>query len=230
MDREEAIEILRAHAGELRARGVTRLAIFGSTARGEAGPESDIDVLVDIDEDLKFSLIDLAGLRLYLCDLLDREVELAQRKGLKPFLRDNILAEAVEIFPRFDGRPSRSKGMPMRRRSPRQRLQDVMDAIKAIEASLADRSLDDYRADEMLRAATERRIEIISEASYPLPDALKDKHADIPWRQVADIGNILRHGYEIIDQEIVWNVATRDLGPLKAAVEAMIREVEEESG
>ncbi len=224
MNRDEAAKVVRAHEAELRARGVTRLAIFGSTARGQARPDSDVDVLVDIDDKRKISLFDLAGLRLYLCDILGQEVEVARRKALKPFLRDNILAEAIEIFPCLDGQSPQPKGVPMPKRDPRQRLHDMMDAITALERSVTEKTLDDTLGDDILRAATERRIEIVSEASRHLPEALKERHPEIPWRQVANIGNILRHGYEIVDHEILWNAATRELAPLKNAVEAMLTE------
>ncbi len=98
LTRGQAISVLRARESELRARGVLSLALFGSVARGEARPDSDVDVMVVIDDGRKFSLIDLAGLRLYLCDLLGRDVEIVERDYLKPFLRDGILAEAVEVF------------------------------------------------------------------------------------------------------------------------------------
>ena len=98
LTRDEALRALRAHAGELRARGVLHLALFGSVARGEARPDSDVDVMVVIDDSRKFSLIDLAGLRLHLCDVLGRDVEITEREHLKPFLRDAILSEAVEVF------------------------------------------------------------------------------------------------------------------------------------
>ncbi|MFQ5953687.1 MAG: nucleotidyltransferase family protein [Kiloniellales bacterium] len=117
MNRDQAVKIVRAHESELRARGVTRLAIFGSTARGQARLDSDIDVLVDFDDKRKLSLLDLAGLQLYLCDILGREVEVTQRKGLKPLLRDDILAEAIEVFPCRDGQSPQPKGVPMPRES-----------------------------------------------------------------------------------------------------------------
>ncbi|MBM3491081.1 MAG: hypothetical protein FJX68_11640 [Alphaproteobacteria bacterium] len=75
MDRETIAALLRAHAAELRARGVTRLDLFGSTARGEATETSDIDVVIDVAPGRKFSLLDLAGLRAFLCELLGRETE-----------------------------------------------------------------------------------------------------------------------------------------------------------
>lgn len=98
MKRDQAIRVLRAHAGEIRARGVTRLALFGSTARGDSRADSDVDVMVDIDEHRKFSLIDLSELRLFLCDILGREVDLVEREGLKPYARDGILADAVDVI------------------------------------------------------------------------------------------------------------------------------------
>ncbi len=98
MNRERTIETLKAHERELRARGVTRLAIFGSMVTGEARPESDVDVLVDVDRSRKFSLIDHAGLMLYLSEILGRDADVAMRDNLKPFLKDGILAEAVEVF------------------------------------------------------------------------------------------------------------------------------------
>ena len=98
MKKDEAVRVLRQHAPEIRARGVTRLALFGSEVRDEAGQTSDVDVLVDIDRNAKFSLIDRSGLRLYLCDILGTDADLTMRDGIKPFLKDAILAEAVEVF------------------------------------------------------------------------------------------------------------------------------------
>jgi uncharacterized protein with HEPN domain len=78
----------------------------------------------------------------------------------------------------------------------------------------------------MLQLALERTVEIITEASRHLPDEIKGRHPSIPWSKVRDIGNVLRHGYEIVDPRVIWTIVTEDLAPLKAAVEAMIGEVE----
>ena len=69
MEREKIVAIVQEHAAEIRARGVTRLDLFGSTARGDSGEASDIDIVVDVAPGRKFSLLDLAGLRVLLCDL-----------------------------------------------------------------------------------------------------------------------------------------------------------------
>jgi predicted nucleotidyltransferase len=66
-----------AHAKDIRARGGTRLAPFGSTARGEAGPSSDVDLLIEVGPRARFPLVDLAGLERFLSGLLLRSVEFA---------------------------------------------------------------------------------------------------------------------------------------------------------
>ncbi|MBI2978074.1 MAG: nucleotidyltransferase domain-containing protein, partial [Rhodospirillales bacterium] len=69
-DRERIVRLLRDREEEIRAKGVTRLALVGSVARGDATPASDVDLLVDIAPGRKFSLIDHSGLRLYFQDLI----------------------------------------------------------------------------------------------------------------------------------------------------------------
>jgi uncharacterized protein with HEPN domain len=100
------------------------------------------------------------------------------------------------------------------------RLEHARDVIDEIEA------FGDYLREAMLR----RGIEIISEASRHIPAALKARHPDIPWREIAGIGNVLRHGYEAIDDREIWRVVSRDLPPLKVTIEAMLREVEADDG
>jgi uncharacterized protein with HEPN domain len=76
--------------------------------------------------------------------------------------------------------------------------------------------------DLFARAALERFLEIISEASRHLPHAWKADHPEIPWRRIADIGNVMRHAYSAVDLSILWAIYERDLGPLEAAIDAML--------
>ena len=100
MDRDAVIETIRQHAHELRCRGVDALYLFGSTARGEAGPESDVDLLIEVDPDAAFTLIDLAGLEHFLTDLLGRPVEFASPSRLRerPRVWRRVQADAVDVF------------------------------------------------------------------------------------------------------------------------------------
>lgn len=86
------------------------------------------------------------------------------------------------------------------------------------------RKRDDLDREPMLRQAIERNIEIISEASRRLPPAMKARHPEVPWRDIAAIGNILRHEYPAINHDIIWRVATEDMRPLAAAIDALLKE------
>ncbi len=80
----------------LRRHGITRAGIFGSVVRGEATPESDVDILVELDE--QASLLDFIGIKLELEDVLGRRVDLGQYAAIKPGLRDRIIREEVRIL------------------------------------------------------------------------------------------------------------------------------------
>ncbi len=86
------------------------------------------------------------------------------------------------------------------------RLRDIADAIAQIEVMLDGKTYDDFRSDRILRAAYERFIEIISEASRHIPAELQAKAPEVPWARVRAIGNPLRHAYHEIDGETLWNI------------------------
>lgn len=89
------IALIRAHREEIDAFGVRSLALFGSVARDEAGPESDIDVLVEFDGPTHFK--PYMRLKFLLEDVLGRRVDLVTRKGLHPELRESVETEALLV-------------------------------------------------------------------------------------------------------------------------------------
>lgn len=95
MQRDETLAILGAHRDELRSRGVKSLAIFGSVARDEARPDSDVDVLVEIERPM--GLFGFLGIQEYLEQILGCEVDLGTPESLKPAVRDRVLQEAVRV-------------------------------------------------------------------------------------------------------------------------------------
>jgi hypothetical protein len=98
MQRDEVIARIRAHERELRAMGVAHLALFGSIARGDDRPDSDVDVLIDVEPDRKFSLLNLAGVQLRLEALLGREVDIVSRGGLRPPVAERIADDVMRVF------------------------------------------------------------------------------------------------------------------------------------
>ncbi len=116
----------------------------------------------------------------------------------------------------------------MASKSPLPRLDDIRDAIKGIEDTLQDISFEAYKDVRQIRRAVEREIEIISEASRHIPDNLKAQYPNIPWRQVANIGNVLRHEYMEVAPDIIWAVVQDRLPELKQAVDSMVETAENE--
>lgn len=99
VDCNQVIATLRAHESELKGAGVVRLGVFGSVARGENSSASDVDIVVEFDETSGgVSLLDLVHLEKQLSDLLGVNVDLVQRKSLKPRIRQNVEDEAVIAF------------------------------------------------------------------------------------------------------------------------------------
>jgi uncharacterized protein with HEPN domain len=107
------------------------------------------------------------------------------------------------------------------------RLVHILTAINAIETALASKSSEDFANDLFLRLAIERAFEIISEASRRIPDEVKAQQPEIDWQRLADLGNRLRHAYHRVDPNILWQIAERDLPPLKKFVERVIGETEQ---
>jgi uncharacterized protein with HEPN domain len=95
------------------------------------------------------------------------------------------------------------------------RLTDIVEAIELIQSEMTGVTLRALETDKRKRWLLERGLEILSEASRHLPDTLKARHPDIPWRQIAGIGNVLRHNYERVAHDVLWRVVQDDLSPLE---------------
>lgn len=96
--KDEVVEQLAALEQPLRERGLSSLALFGSVARGEARPDSDIDVLVDVAPNIRLSLVDLVAVKNFLEDRLGRRIDVVTKEGLDPGVRDRVLHEAQSVF------------------------------------------------------------------------------------------------------------------------------------
>jgi uncharacterized protein with HEPN domain len=108
------------------------------------------------------------------------------------------------------------------------RVRDMIEIIDQLERATVGKTFEDFQRDWLLRKAAERGVEIISEASRHLPEELKARHPYPRWRQVAGIGNVLRHEYHRVEDQIVWSVIQDELPRLRVHLEAMSAEVEGE--
>jgi len=95
---ERIISILKEHKAELKEKyGVKEIGIFGSYVRGEYKEKSDIDILVEFEEDAKIGLLKFVNLENYLSDLIGVKVDLVEKSALKPRIGKNILREVITL-------------------------------------------------------------------------------------------------------------------------------------
>jgi predicted nucleotidyltransferase len=97
MTRADIVSSLKSRAADIQALGAPSLYLFGSAARGEVGPESDVDLFVDYDRE-RFSFVELIRLRDRLSQIVGRPADLTTREGLHPLLRAQIETEAIRVF------------------------------------------------------------------------------------------------------------------------------------
>jgi uncharacterized protein with HEPN domain len=99
-------------------------------------------------------------------------------------------------------------------KNPAQRLCDIVDNIDAIEVFTAGMDFDAFAADRKTSYAVIRALEIVSEASRRLPAELHGRHPNIDWIAVAAAGNVYRHEYEGVDQNLILHTVRHDLAAL----------------
>jgi uncharacterized protein len=97
MGRDQIIDTLRRHQAELKAMGVATLSLFGSVAREEQGPRSDVDLFFDYD-DPDFSLVELVAVKRRIADILGTDADVMTRKSLRRRLRERIERNAIRVF------------------------------------------------------------------------------------------------------------------------------------
>jgi uncharacterized protein with HEPN domain len=98
-------------------------------------------------------------------------------------------------------------------------LFDIRDNARLAQEFAAGLSRDTFKADRRTFYAVTRCLEIISEAARRLPPSLRERHPELPWREIMGVGNVYRHDYDNVAEEIVWYTLHHSLEPLLAVVE-----------
>jgi predicted nucleotidyltransferase len=95
---DEVIALLKQHESFFREKGITHLAVFGSVARGDASEHSDIDLVIEVDETKKFSLLDLIGLEFDVTDRMGKKVDVLTWGSFGPRTEARVRKDAVHVF------------------------------------------------------------------------------------------------------------------------------------
>jgi predicted nucleotidyltransferase len=98
MNRDRILAVLREHEQELKAAGLLHLRLFGSVARGEDGPQSDVDLLFEYDESETRNLLRAYGFQQELSEILGAPAHLSCAKYMRPAIRERALREAVLAY------------------------------------------------------------------------------------------------------------------------------------
>jgi uncharacterized protein len=98
MNRNEALKRLRPHEAELRAAGLAALYLFGSTARNDAGEESDVDLACDIDHTKGLDMLGFAAIYRRIEAVMDRKIDLTTRRSMRPLIRERAEPDMVKVF------------------------------------------------------------------------------------------------------------------------------------
>lgn len=213
LGRREALDLLRGHREALARRfGVRRLALFGSTARDEAGPDSDVDVLAAFD---RAGMHEYGGALEYLRALLGPRVDLIVESELRAEFRPYVEADAIYVMPELPAPSRENRPMP-------ERLWDcyVRDMIEACEWILRHAGeMDGY--DLIFKAAC-HDITVIGKAVDHIPAHVHAAHPEIPWAKLADARDHVVHRYWDIDHGVIRGIVEDDLPALLPRLRALL--------
>ncbi len=98
------------------------------------------------------------------------------------------------------------------------RIKDILHCIERIELIVNDVNYDIFESSENDQDVVLRRFQIIGEATRKLPDEIKDRHPDIPWKKMIDFRNFVVHEYHRINYRIIWDTALIELPKIKDAL------------
>lgn len=109
-------------------------------------------------------------------------------------------------------------------RDAKQRILDMLRAIGRIEAHVG---LDEvrFRADEVLQGYLVYQLMIVGEAAYKMPEDVRQRYTEVPWKSISGLRQVLVHGYFAIDLDVVWGVVAQDLPTLKVQLELIMSEL-----
>ncbi|PIP14587.1 hypothetical protein COW98_02065 [Candidatus Roizmanbacteria bacterium CG22_combo_CG10-13_8_21_14_all_35_9] len=106
------------------------------------------------------------------------------------------------------------------------RIQDILDCINIIESYIKGKSENDFYSSYQLQDSVIRRLEIIGEATKNIPEEVRKKYPDLPWKKMAGLRDVVIHDYSEVVEERVWNTITKELPVAKRLIEKIREDLE----
>jgi len=101
-------------------------------------------------------------------------------------------------------------------------IEDILDGMNKAEVLLEGVSYSQFETDFRINFAVVRALEIIGEAAKRLPEELRHRYPNIPWKGMAGMRDRIIHGYDNVDLQIVWDVVVRDIPHIKPQIELIL--------
>ncbi|UCG70087.1 MAG: DUF86 domain-containing protein [Thermoplasmata archaeon] len=114
----------------------------------------------------------------------------------------------------------------MNKRNNRLYVKDILESIKRIENYISDQSYDEFIKNDMIRDAVLRNLEVIGEAAKNIPDAIREKYPDVPWKRIIGLRNIVIHEYFGVDFENIWKIIKENIPEIKPFIEKIHEKME----
>lgn len=111
----------------------------------------------------------------------------------------------------------------MKRNSYKLFVEDMLESINKIERYTRGLTYDKFEKNEVVVDAVIRNLEIIGEAARNIPEEVRAKYPDIPWKRMIGLRNITIHEYFGVDLNIIWEIITKNLPETKPKIEAMLK-------
>jgi uncharacterized protein with HEPN domain len=112
----------------------------------------------------------------------------------------------------------------MTARSPDLYLNEILTSMDKIERYIAGVTFDEFIQREQLIDAVERNIEKIGEAAAAVPDEIRSRYPDVPWKTIVGLRNKVIHHYFAVDKEVIWQIAKKNIPETKGKIADILRE------
>jgi len=103
-------------------------------------------------------------------------------------------------------------------------IEDILESMGKIQRYIKSLDYKEFENNELIVDAVIRNLEIIGEASKNIPDGIRDKYPNIPWRRMIGLRNITAHEYFGVDLNIIWEIITTNLPETKPKIELILED------